>query len=83
MAVNNTFPGELIGEEVEVISSKNSEIVGICGKIVDESKQTLKVMKRDGKIVTLLKSSMQFKLLSTGKVISGKEIIKRPEDRLK
>ncbi|MEW5896917.1 MAG: ribonuclease P protein subunit [Nanoarchaeota archaeon] len=83
MAGKNTFPGELIGMEVEVINSPNLEIIGICGKVVDESKQTLKIKKHNGKTITLLKSSIQFKLLDSGKIISGREIIKRPEDRLK
>lgn len=77
------FPDELVGEEVEIVDSTNPESLGIKGKIVDETKQTIKIEKEDGKEIVLLKNSVTFKLARTGEVISGKDITKRPEDRLK
>jgi ribonuclease P protein subunit POP4 len=72
------YPRELIGEEVEVILSNNQSQVGIKGKVIDETKSTLNV---GGKV--LLKNSITIKLLSSGEIIHGQEIVKRPEDRIK
>lgn len=76
------FPHELIGEEVRVIKATNPSLVDVTGKVVDETKATLRVLQ-DGMIKTLLKNAIVLKLLRTGKIIDGKTLMKRPEDRLK
>jgi len=83
MTRKKIFPHEMIGEEMEIVSSTNQSHLGIHGTIIDETKQTIKVRKNDGKEVVLLKNAVVFKLLRTGEIISGKEITKRPEERLK
>lgn len=83
MTRKKTFPRELIGEEMEIVSSTNQSYQGIRGMIIDETKQTIKVRKHDSKEVMLLKNAIVFKLPRTGEVILGKEITKRPEERLK
>ena len=65
-----------------VVESANSSNVGLSGKIVDETKFTLKVSSQ-GKIKTLFKSALLFKLGKTGQIINGKNIMKRPEERIK
>ena len=40
-------------------------------------------VEQNGKIKILLKKNIKFKIKETGQIIDGKEIIKRPEDRLK
>ncbi len=72
------YPHELIGEEVEVVSSNNQSQVGIKGKVIDETKSTLNI---NGKV--LLKNNITIKHLSSGEIIHGQEIAKRPEDRIK
>lgn len=76
------FPHELIGEEVRVIEATNPSLVGVTGKVVDETKATFRILQ-DGMIKTLLKNAIVLKLLRTGKIIDGKTLMKRPEDRLK
>ncbi len=83
MAQKKVYPDELVGEMIEIVNSTNPSNLGVKGKIIDETKETIKVENEDGKEVVLLKNSITFKLSRTGEVISGKEIIKRPEDRLK
>ncbi len=82
MAQKETFPYELIGEEIEVVTSKNKSNLGIKGKIIDETKETITV-NQDGKEVVLMKKIITFKLMKSGKIISGEVIAKRPEERLK
>lgn len=83
MARKDIFPHELIGEEIEVVDSKNKSNIGIRGKIIDETKETIKVHQDNGKAIVLMKNIIMFKLLSAGKIISGEQIARRPEDRLK
>lgn len=83
MAKKKIYSHELIGKKMEVISSANPNNLGIKGAIIDETKQTIKIKKDDGREITFLKNIIIFKLLETGELISGKEITKRPEDRLK
>ena len=82
MKAAKTFPYELIGEEITVISSTNPAQVGISGKIVDETKSTLKIESKEG-IKTLLKSTITFKIKSNAMVIDGRTLMKRPEERIK
>ena len=83
MTRKEIFPHELIGEEIEVMHSKNKSILGIKGKIIDETKETITVVQDNGKKVVLMKQIITFKLRKSGKIISGETITKRPEDRLK
>lgn len=84
MARTKVFPHELIGEEVEIVGSTNPSALGIVGGIIDETKQTITVRRNDnGREVVLLKNTITFRLSRTGTTISGKDIIKRPEERLK
>ena len=76
------FPYELIGEEIEIVESSNKSLVGVKGKVVDETKQTLKI-QQEGEIKTLLKPAITFRLKKNNQIISGKEINHRPEERLK
>jgi len=82
MAQKEIFPYELIGEEIEVVTSKNKSNLGIKGKVIDETKETITV-SHDGKDVVLMKKIITFKLMKSGKIVSGEVIAKRPEERLK
>ncbi len=77
-----TFPDELIGEEIEVIGSKNKHNLGMRGIIVDETKMTL-VLSSKGVRKVLLKSPITIKVQKTGKVIVGANIVRRSEERIK
>ena len=57
MGKKKKFPYELVGEELEVVDSTNKADLGIKGKVVDETKATLKVEQGD-KIKTLLKNTV-------------------------
>lgn len=83
MARKEIFPHELIGETIEVVNSKNKSNLGIKGKIIDETKETITVMQDNGKEVVLMKQIITLKLMKTGKILSGDVIAKRPEERLK
>lgn len=70
---------ELIGLVIEVVGSKNRTLVGLKGKIIDETKNTITL--QNGKTKKLMKSHIQIKI--NNKIIEGKSLQKRPEDRIK
>ncbi|MEK6936764.1 MAG: ribonuclease P protein subunit [Nanoarchaeota archaeon] len=75
---------ELIGLKMEVIESKNKNLIGIQGTIVDETKNTL-VVKTPEKSLTLVKDQVTLKIFKDNHEIkvNGEILVGRPEDRLK
>jgi ribonuclease P protein subunit POP4 len=74
-----TYKEELIGSTVEVVGSKNQTLIGLKGKIIEETKNTLTIQGESKK--KLLKSHITLKI--DGQIIEGKSLQKRPEDRIK
>ncbi len=77
---------ELIGLEVRVVESKVKSYVGIEGRVIDETRNTLVVRCRDGRDRTILKnvSIFEFKLPDGTRVrVKGSVLIGRPEERIK
>ena len=52
--MQKSFKGEPIGSLVEIVSSKNETLIGIKGKIIDETKNTL-IIKQGKKIKKIMK----------------------------
>jgi len=79
---SNILRHELIGLRCEVVGAKNNSLVGIKGRIVDETMKTLvigderkRVQKQDGRFqVTLQEKKL---------IIDGNLLVARPEDRIK
>ena len=57
-------------------------MLGMKGRIIDETKKTLVLAGKEARKV-VLKGSITIKLLRTGRVIEGKNILRRPEERMK
>ncbi len=77
------YPYELIGEAMEVVDSKNKSNLGLKGKIIDETKMTLRMKDSHGKEKILFKNNLTLRLVKLDKVLRGKEISGRPEERIK
>ncbi|MGB9659768.1 MAG: ribonuclease P protein component 1 [Nitrososphaerales archaeon] len=75
---------ELIGLEARIVESSNPNIKNLLGKVVDETKNTLKLYVKDNiKIIPKTCSAFIFNLPNDIKVkIHGSLLIGRPEDRL-
>jgi len=72
---------EFIGKKVEIVESKNKDLVGIKGKIVDETKNMFEI-ESNGKTKKVQKNICKFKFLPENIIIDGKIINYRPEDRI-
>lgn len=82
----NILFSTFIGLEVEIANSSQHDLVGMKGKIVDETKNLLVIEKPDGKEVKIPKVSSLFVFtLDDGSKfeIWGKKISFRPEERPK
>ncbi len=79
--VKAIYPQELIGKHAEIIVSRNESLLGKRGKIVGETKSTLR-LDMGGKICMVLKNTVTIRL-STGEVLEGHKLVARPEERIK
>lgn len=77
--------GELIGKTIKIIDSKNKANIGLQGKIIDETKNTLQIKTREGKKKVLIKRNIAFTIKMGNKElkIKGREIQLAPEERIK
>ena len=75
---------DLIGLDTTVVRSPDPSLEGISGTITDETMNTLE-LEANGRTVTLDKKSVVLAIVfPEGKIeISGRDIIQRPEERLK
>ncbi len=81
----NLLRHELIGLEAEVVGSPNGSLIGLEGRIIDETKRTL-VLSVDGKRKVVPKDVAILRLkLPDGRLVEvdGKRLLGRPEDRIK
>ena len=80
---NNIISHELIGLQTEVVRSRNSQIIGLNGRVVDETKSMLHINTKNG-IKSIPKSINRWKF-SIGKkdiTVEGDKIAKRSFERL-
>ena len=74
-----TYRNCIIGKEIEVVYSTNPYDLHIKGRVVDETRHMMQV--ENGTIKWLIKKNV-IVLLDRQK-IDGKELVGRPEDRIK
>jgi ribonuclease P protein subunit POP4 len=82
----NLVRHELIGLKVKIADSTNSALIGLQGRVVDESRNTLTIEAK-GKEKSLIKDQCVFSFLLPDKKtrvkVDGSVIVARPEDRVK
>ena len=76
----NILRHELIGLYCEVVGAKNKDLVGLRGKIIDETMKTLVIDRK-----RVQKQGTKFRVVLGQKrlIINGDFIVARPEDRIK
>lgn len=76
---------ELIGTEAKVARSRHLDYVGIIGKVIDETRNTL-VILHESERKRIVKDSAVFRFNFSDRAaveIDGKLLVGRPENRLK
>ncbi len=86
---NKTMPQkilthEFIGSIMKVIESKNPTLLGLEGKIIDETQNTITI-KTKNSTKKILKNQVKMKIETGNKsfIIIGKDLVGRPQDRIK
>lgn len=76
---------EFIGLQTKVVKSSNPSILGISGKVINETRKTFVILDNDKKKVVIKDIAVFNFILPDGTVveIDGKVVIGRPEDRIK
>ncbi len=80
--MSKIYPHELIGQDAEVVMSSNKSQVGLRGKIVDETKETV-VIQIGNTRKRVFKRGIELRLVSSKQKISGESVSRRSEERLK
>ena len=76
---------EFIGLNVKVVNSSNRDNVGIEGKVLDETRNTILIFHKNKKKKIIKTTSIFNFSMPDGTIIEidGKAIIRRPEARIK
>lgn len=82
--VKDIIKHELIGLKTKVIDSKNKANVGIAGKIIDETKNTI-IIESKGEKKRIFKNNITIDVQVDKKIvrINGKLLLGRPKERVK
>ena len=83
ITAENITAHEFIGQATEIINSSNPQIIGLNGRIIDETKSMFTLNTSKG-IKSIAKSSNMWGFTIQGKeiVVDGTKITKRPFDRI-
>lgn len=77
---------ELIGSNALVVDSKNKSNIGIEGKIIDETKNTIVIREnKSNKKKKLFKENIKIEIEKENEkiIIEGKGLVGRPKERIK
>ena len=67
----------LIGTKIEIVNAQNKNLLGLSGRVIDETKNLLTLETRKG-VKKVIKSQITFKIGAS--IIKGNHIIRRPEE---
>jgi RNase P/RNase MRP subunit p29 len=77
----NIYNSTWIGEQLTVVASPDSSLLGRIGVVLDESRETITILEENNEI-SLGKQSIDFKIGNSDVVINGARVGQRPEDRI-
>ncbi len=83
---HNILFHELIGLDIKVLSHSDPHFVGIRGRIIDETMNTLRILLNSNKVLIIPKRYGLFEIIlprDAKVIVDGSQIFGRPEDRLK
>ena len=83
ITADNIIAHEFIGLDTEITQSTNRQVVGLNGRIINETKSMFTINTEKG-TKSMAKSTNSWKFSIEGKeiVVNGSKIAKRPFDRI-
>ena len=83
ITTENITSHELIGLDTEVVNSSNLQLIGLNGRIINETKSMLTIDTQKGKkLIPKDNTNWKFSIHNTEIIIDGSKITKRPFDRI-
>jgi len=84
ITTENILSHEIIGLEAKIVESSNSQIIGLNGTVVYETKSMFTINTKEGfKKIPKNWNKWKFTLNDNFVEIDGKSLTKRPQDRLR
>ena len=83
ITADNIHSHEFIGLDTEIIQSTNPQVIGLNGRIINETKSMFTINTENG-VKSIAKSTNDWKFSIQNKdiIVDGSKIAKRPFDRL-
>lgn len=83
IASQNITNHELVGLYTEIVESSNPQIIGLSGRVVDETKSMIIISTEKGtKSIAKSQNNWKFLIDNNEVIVNGSKITKRPFDRL-
>ena len=83
ITTDNITSHELIGLHTEITNSSNPQIIGLNGRIINETKSMFTISTENGtKSIAKVGNSWKFSVENKETVFEGSKIAKRPFDRI-
>lgn len=83
ITADNITSHEFIGLNTEIAKSSNPQVVGLNGRIIDETKSMFTINTAKGiKSVAKASNSWKFSIENKEVIVDGSKIAKRPYDRI-
>lgn len=81
----NLVRHELIGLKIRIFSDSDKKLIGLSGKVIDETRNMLVIETTAGKEISVAKETgiFSFCVDSVWVKVDGRIIVGRPEDRIK
>ena len=74
---------ELIGLDTQVVESSNLQLVGLNGRVINETKSMITINTKKGKkMIPKLTSNLKFFIKGESILVKGSSIVKRPFERI-
>jgi ribonuclease P protein subunit POP4 len=83
ITTDNITSHEFIGLNTEIVKSTNPQVIGLNGRIINETKSMFTINTEKGdKSIAKSTNSWKFSIDNNDIVVDGSKIAKRPFDRL-
>ena len=83
ITTDNIASHEFIGLDTEIVQSTNPQIVGLNGRIINETKSMFTINTKSGsKYIAKSTNSWKFSVEGKDIVVNGTRIAKKPFDRI-
>ena len=83
ITADNIHSHEFIGLDTEIVQSTNPQVIGLNGRIINETKSMFTINTENG-VKSIAKSTNDWKFSIQNKdiIVDGSKIAKRPFDRI-